>query len=187
MIHLIFILNIFFAHGDNISKIAQANNAKKNAEKAFIEKDYSKAIKNYHILLDSLAYSDENAQLNLAHAYFLTEDTANSFKIYKNIISNSSNKNTKSIAQQQMGNILAKQTKFEESLQHYKLAIKENPQNLGARYDYELVKKMLEQQKQNQDKNQENKDQKDNQENKEEEKQDNKDQEKEGIGISRGF
>ena len=40
-----------------------------------------------------------------------------------------------------------RQSKFEEALNHFKQAIKSDPTNKDAQYNYELLKKKLEEQK----------------------------------------
>lgn len=171
---------------NDIDRIAKANKLKKEAREAFQNGDYSTAISNYHYLLDSMKMDDDKIRLNLASAYYQSKDTANSQSGYSGLTA-SNNKLVQSTAHQQLGVIQNRQKKYKEALQSFKNAIKADPTNEGARYNYEMLKKLIkeqeEQQKEQQDQNKDNKDQnkeKQDQENKEQEnkEQQEKDQEK---------
>jgi len=76
-----------------------------------------------------------------------------------------------SYLQQAMGNSPDAKQKLEESIEAYKQALRNNPNDLGSKYNLSYAMNMLKQQEQNQD-NQNNQDNKDNQDN----NQDNQDQ-----------
>jgi len=69
---------------------------------------------------------------------------------------------------------------MQNSLSNFKNAIRKNPENESARYNYELLKKLEKQQEEEQKKNEENKDQdqKEDQEKKDQEKQDQENKDK---------
>ncbi|WP_044205055.1 hypothetical protein [Flammeovirga sp. OC4] len=175
---LLIVLNIFSDH-NGIGRIAEANKQKSAGEEAFIAKDYKTAIEAYTILLDSMKIEDDAAMLDLAHSYFLSEDKENATKRYASI-QNSANKKIASIANQQLGVLKAQEQKLEEALAFLKAAMKHDPQNMGARYDYEmLLKQKKEQEQQNQDNKDQNEDNKDKQD-QDQKDQDQKDQDQEG-------
>ncbi|MBL3658584.1 tetratricopeptide repeat protein [Fulvivirga sediminis] len=166
-----------------LDRIAKINKLKKEAKEAYNSGNFDKAIDNYHYLLDTLQMEDDNITLNLANAYFQKKDTTNALNNYESII-NSDNKSVSSVAHQQMGIMANRSKKYEEALDHFKQALKADPTNEEARYNYEMVKKALEKQKQdqnnedqNKDKNDENKDEQDkkDQENKDQDNNDKKD------------
>ncbi|UII26802.1 tetratricopeptide repeat protein [Fulvivirga maritima] len=163
-----------------LDRIAKINKLKKEAKEAYNSGNFDKAIDNYHYLLDTLQMEDDNITLNLANAYFQKKDTTNAFNNYESII-NSENKSVRSVAHQQLGIMANRTKKYEEALEHFKQALKADPTNEEARYNYEMVKKALENQKdqnnQDQDKNDENKDQQDqkDQQDKDQKNQDKKD------------
>ncbi|GAB3334511.1 hypothetical protein GCM10027429_15810 [Marivirga atlantica] len=157
---------------DPVTKIAKANKAKEEAEKAFRAGEYQKAIEHYSYLLDSLNYDNDAAVLNRAHSYFNLKDTLNAYEAYRTA-SMSTNKEIKSTAFNQLGNLSEQQKQNKEALEFYKEALKANPTNSEARYNYELLKKKLEEQEKNKDQ-QQNKDQQNQDQNKED--QQNKDQ-----------
>ena len=158
-------------------EIARANLLKKEAEQAFLSGDYKLAIDNYNFLLDSLQVNDDLVRLNLAHAYYHIRDSANAKSAY-GTVGTSSNKKLKSIAYQQLGVMSKEANKLKLALEQLKSSIKADPTNKEAIYNYEVVKKLLEDKKkqQNQDKDNENnnKDNKDNE--KKDQDQQNQDQ-----------
>jgi len=155
--------------------IAIVNALKKEAKNAYLAGDFDKAIGNYHILLDSMGLNEDEISLNLAHAYARKGDTEQAKSSYNQLVS-SDNKNVQSIANQQLGIYAKEAQELEKSLNFFKQSLMANPANEDARYNYEVVKKLLDEQQKKQDQqNQEN--QQDNQ-NKEEQNKDNKDQKK---------
>lgn len=161
-------------------KIGQVNTAKSEAKKAYQRGEYKNAVAQYKILRDSLGVQEEEVNMNLAHSYFQLNDTLNAQNSYLPLTS-SLNPKFKSVANQQLGVLANRGGKFEEALNYFKNSLKTDPTNEEARYNYEMVKKKLEekkkqeeqQQQQNKDnkKDDKKKDQKDDKENK-----DNKDQ-----------
>jgi Ca-activated chloride channel family protein len=158
--------------------VRKINAAKSEAEEAFKSGNYQTAIQHYKYLVDSLGVQEEEVMLNLANSYYLAKDTANAFNTYQSVI-DSEKSDIKSKAFQQLGIMANQQGRFEEALNFFKQAIKAEPTNNDARYNYEMLKKKLdEQKKQQEQKQQQNKDkeQKDqqnkDQQDKEEQKQD---------------
>lgn len=174
---MIFILNVILAIITN-DKIDEINKLTIIAEKSFLDKNYGESIKNYQILIDSLDYSNEKIFLNLAHAHLLSSDTLSAIENY-NLASLTDNSKVKSIAFQQLGNINEKNNKLNEALNFYKESIISDNNNDDSKFNYELVKKRLEQEKkQQQDKKEENKE--DSQKNQKKNQSENKKQDKEG-------
>ena len=127
-------------------KIGKANSLKSEAKEAYQKGDYKKAIEKYRYLVDSLQVTEEEVRLNLANAYFETNDTINTFQNYQPL-TQSTNSKIRSVAHQQLGVLANRQGKFEEALASFKQALKADPTNEGARYNYEMVKRKLEEQK----------------------------------------
>ncbi len=155
----------------DINDIATINALKRSAEEAFLNKNYEQAASDYSMLLDSLQVVDDRALLNLGHAYFQLNDSSNARSAYQQLaITN--DRELKSIAYQQLGMLNSSPEQLEKSLHFFKEAVRADPANEEARYNYELVKKKLEDQEQNQDQNQDQK----NQDNQEKQDQENKDE-----------
>jgi tetratricopeptide (TPR) repeat protein len=178
MTWLVFLVALLIDPG----KIGTINSLKSEAKEAYAKKDFAKAIEKYRYLVDSLNVNEEEIKLNLANAYFESNDTLNSFQSYQPLTLSSNNR-IKSIAEQQLGVLANRQGKFEEALAHFKQSLKADPTNNDARFNYEMVKKKLEEQKkkeeeqkkQDPNKQDQNKDQK-KEENKDQKQEQNKDQ-----------
>lgn len=155
--------------------IARINSAKSAAKKAFLANDYPTAIAKYRYLIDSLGVKEDEVLMNLAHSYFNQNDTTNAQAAYQKLLTNpNTNKTLRSNAFQQLGVINNRQGKLEESLANFKEALKADPTNEDARYDYEMVKKKLEEKKKQEE--QQKKDQNKDQQDKKDDQQQNKDQ-----------
>ncbi|MEQ8472502.1 MAG: hypothetical protein RIC35_15020 [Marinoscillum sp.] len=165
------ILLLVFASTDP-SEISRYNRLKNKAETAFEHGQYEVAKNNYSMLYDSIGAEDPSIGLNLAHCYYALGDSTNAKLKYQAVVTGD-DKKLKSIAYQQLGVMAKKPETLNESLQYLKSALKADPTNEDARYNYEVVKRMLEkQQEQQKDQNQQDQDQD------EQNKDDKQDQEK---------
>ncbi len=175
-----FVVAFLFTDLDKIGKI---NSLKSEAKKAYLGGDYKTAVEKYKYLIDSIGVNEDEVLLNLANSYFELQDTSHLANAYLPL-TQSSNLKIKSVANQQLGVSANRQEKFEEALNYFKQALKADPTNEDARFNYELVKKKLEEQKKQEQeqkkedqKKDENKDEKKDQKDKEnkDQKQDQKD------------
>jgi Ca-activated chloride channel family protein len=157
-------------------KIRKINSAKEEARQAFVAGNYKGAIEKYKYLIDSLDVNEDEVYLNLAHAYYQEKDTANATTTYQSL-TGSTKKEIASKAHQQLGIIAHQQGKLEQALSDFKQAVKANPANEQARYDYEMLKKKLDDRKKQDQKDQQNKDQKDQKKDQQNKDQQKKDQE----------
>ncbi len=179
MIHLLLILGLLI----DPTKIGKVNSAKSEAKQAYEKGDFKKAAALYKMLSDSLGVTEEEVKMNMAHAYFQSNDTTQARNTYQSL-TQSTNRDLKSIAHQQLGVMANREGQFEPALAEFKSALKANPNNEEARYNYELVKKKLEEQKkqqqqENKDQQKDQKDQNDQKENKDKkENKENKDEKK---------
>lgn len=122
---------------------------------------------------------------NLGDALYKQMQFDQAKSTFEEVAQKSTDKSEKSRAYHNIGNSLLMQNKLDESIEAYKNALRNNPNDLESKYNllYAMnMKKQQEQQQQNQDKNQDqNKDQNKEQQNKDQnqDQQDqNKDQEK---------
>ena len=164
-----------------LNDIAKINRLKVQAEEAYAQGDYQSAVKHYTTLVDSLQINDELVQLNLAHALIKAGDTTSAQRNYTNL-ANSSDRSLKSVAYQQLGIINSHQKKYKEALSTFKESLKADPSNEDARYDYELVKKLLaeQQEQEGEDQKQEQNEEKNDQEQKNQEGEGEKSEEQQG-------
>lgn len=120
------------------------------------------------------------AAFNQANTNFRLEKFEEAVNQYKEIANRTQNKDLKARAFHNLGNSLMKTENYKESVEAYKNALRNNPNDEESRYNLALAKRKLQEQEQQ---NQENKDDKKNEDNKdnedkknEENKDDNKDQ-----------
>ena len=158
----------------NINNIDEINRLTKEAEIYFKNEEYDKSIANYKILIDSFDVTNEKIYLNLAHSHFLSNDTAKALENYT-YATITDNNEIKSIALQQIGNINESRNKLEEALDFYKESIISDNNNIDSKFNYELVKKKIQEQKENK---QEKPDEKNNKEDKKEDKKENSENKK---------
>lgn len=135
-------------------KIGKINRAKSEIQEAYNTANYKEVIKKCRYLIDTLEVADDDVMLNLANAYHLSKDTAQAPALYETL-SISSNGPVRSKARQQLGVIAYKKGNMHVALAHFKQAIKADPQNIDARYDYEMLKRKLDEQKRQEEKSQE--------------------------------
>lgn len=174
------LLLIFLFWKIDPTKVSKINSLKSEAKKAYLAGDMKTAIQNYITLRDSLGVKEEELEMNLANSYFTTNDTTRAYQAYQPLLA-SSNSKIRTWANQQMGVLTNRQGKYEEALQYFKQALKAEPQNDQARFNYEMIKKKLEEQKKQQQKQDQQKDKKEDQKkdpNKENKEQQKKDSEK---------
>jgi len=138
------------------SRIAKVNSAKTEARKAYMDGDYKKAVSVYTYLTDTLDVREDEVMVNLANAYFQVKDTANAISVYQSLTA-SPKSHIRSKAQQQLGILHHRQGKLEEALANFKLAIKADNANVDAKYNYEMLKKKLDEEKKKQEEKDRNK------------------------------
>ena len=135
-------LFLFIPDGDGITKIATINRYKKEAAKAYIASDYKTSASKYKYLVDSLDVKEDPVILNLAHSYFHLNDTSNAIRYYGTLIESNKPK-IKSSAYQQLGVMEFQSKNYNLALGHLKNALKADPTNENARYNFELLKRMM--------------------------------------------
>jgi len=167
LVFFVMILAMTIDPGD----IGKINSLKSQAKEAYKKGDFKTAISKYRYLVDSLGVQEDEVKLNLANAYFQINDTTHTATSYQPL-TQSTNPKIRSIANQQLGVLSNRQNKHEEALANFKQALKADPTNDDARYNYEMVKKKLEEQKKKEE------EQKKNDPNQKEENKDKKDQNK---------
>ena len=119
--------------------------------------EYEKALIDYKELINK--YPDKKElYFNLGNLNYLSGDSESALQNYKNSLINS-DPNTKADALYNMGNTYYQMGDLQNSVDFFKEALSLNPNDEDIRYNYELSKRMLEQQppQENHDKNQDNK------------------------------
>jgi Ca-activated chloride channel homolog len=140
ILFFILLINHSFAWDFDPMRTTKANKAKEQASEAFAKKNYEVAISRYKYLLDTLKIQDERAQLNLAHCYMRKADYTNAQNYYISATKLVDSK-LRSIAFQQLGILASEKENKEEAIANFKNALKCNPANNQARFNYELIVK----------------------------------------------
>lgn len=117
------------------------NSLKEKTEQLYLEGKYSEAIKNYQRLIVDYKINDEKAVLNLAHSLYKNKIYTEASSYYKKL-ENSDNNKIRSIANLQLGIIAAKKS-HKKALTYFENALKADPYNEIARFNYELLKKFI--------------------------------------------
>jgi len=159
--------------------VRQGNKSYQNNEFANAEINYRKALdKNPNSL---------SGTFNLADAVYEQKDFEKSAEMFAKIGQADLAKEQKGMAYYNLGNSLLKAKQYEQSIEAYKMALRNNPADADARYNLEFARQMLKNQqdkkkdkqdKKDQDKNQNKDQQKDKNDKKDQDKNQNKDQQK---------
>lgn len=159
-----------------IDNIALINSLKSEAKKAYQSGDYKTAAEKYQFLVDSLQVNENEVVMNLANALFQMNDTTQAKSQYQSLLKSNSAQ-MRSLSNLQLGVMANRTGKYEEALEYFKQSLRTDPSNEEARYNYEMVKKKLEEQKKQEEQKKDNKDQKKDQDKKDDQKKDSKDKE----------
>src|SRR5687767_8210136 len=151
-----FVLAVIALISIDPSRIARINNAKSDARKAYVDGKYEEAVSKYKYLTDTLDVTEDEVMINLANAYFQVKDTANAFSAYQ-ALTLSDKSHIRSKAQQQLGILHHRQGKLDEALANFKEAIKADNNNVDAKYNYEMLKKKMDEEKKKQEEKNRNK------------------------------
>jgi len=141
---------------DGFTRIAKTNQYKKEGKEAFISEKYDVAVARFAYLADTLEANDETIVINLANALYRNDSIKKANERYKQVIASGKNGTFVSIAYNQAGIIFANDQKYQEAINYFKDALRSDPENEQARYNYELLMKMMQknQQQQNQQQDQ---------------------------------
>jgi hypothetical protein len=140
--NFLILLTVFSSLWGKFNEIAKVNELKAEGEKAYLAKNYSRAILTYNYLIYQYQNKNESVRLNLAHAYYKNKDTVEASNQYKKL-THSPQAFICSVSNQQLGMIHALQNQNKKALIYFKEALKADPGNESARYNYELTLKKI--------------------------------------------
>jgi len=157
---------VYPAHGQTVrSHISSGNEAYEKNRFSDAEAEYKKALE--------IDPASRVAQMNLGNAYYKQQRFDEAHRVYNNAITTAKSPTDESMAHYDLGNTLFRSNKLQESTEAYKQALRLNPSDEDARYNYLLAKDHLKQQqsqKQRDGQNKQNQNQQ-NQQNKEQQQQ----------------
>lgn len=156
-------------HNQLMKYLAEAEKHYEKGEMAMAEAAYRKAI--------SISPDSDLARYNFGNLYIDYKRENEALQNLNEASNASENKSLKHKSLHNQGNILMKKQKYAQAAKIYKEALKNDPSDDETRYNFALAKKLMKNQKQNQnnkDKNKKDKNKKDQKKNKKKQKDKNK-------------
>ncbi|MFD2247286.1 aerotolerance protein [Pontibacter ruber] len=141
---LFFVIFLISLVTGGLQTITKINEYAKEAAQAYGQEDYTTAMHAYEYLLNDLDVEDDQLRLNLAHTYFRAGLLQKAQQQYAALTDHPSSR-MRAMALLQMGNIAAEGKKYKQALALFRNALVAEPGNETARYNYELLKKYLDQ------------------------------------------
>ena len=150
----------------------------REGNREFANEDFDKSELSYRKALE-ITKSPHKASFNVGDALYKQEKYDDAAKQFQQLTDSEIDKNGKSSMYHNLGNSLLQSSKLEESIEAYKDALRNNPDDLETKYNLAFAQDKLkqEQQQQQQDKDNKDQDQNKDQENKDNKDKQNKDQE----------
>lgn len=139
MLKLFLFLHIFSAPWFYFNKIQDANTLKKKAAEAYATHYYADAIRYYDELLNKYEPNSDHIKINLAHAYYKSQDYTNAGKLYTELTIGTE-AGIRSTALCQLGIIQHRTKHYKLALFYFKEALRVQPDNKTAAFNYEFLK-----------------------------------------------
>lgn len=144
----------------------------REGNREFANENFDKSELSYRKALE-ITKSPHKASFNVGDALYKQEKYNDAAKQFQQLTDSEIDKNDKSSMYHNLGNSLLQSSKLEESIEAYKDALRNNPDDLETKYNLAFAQDKLKQEQQQQ---QQDKDNKDQDQNKDKENKDNKDQ-----------
>lgn len=125
---------IYFITKANDVKAQSTNSLLRTGNSAYNKEKYNNATESYSKALQK-APKDVRANFNQGDALFKLNQLDKAKEHYQIVVSSSTNTDIKAKAHYNIGNILYKQEKWEESAKAYKESLKLNPKDVDAKYN----------------------------------------------------
>lgn len=145
-----YILMVLLFLPSSWKQIAQKNQAIKEAEKAYSEADFEASVRQHLALITDHNTNSPEVRFNLALSYQNNGQEEEAKKTYEELI-RSHHAHIPSFSANQHGVILGREEAYKEALSYFKTALLQNPDNEIARYNYELLSRWLEKNKDEQE------------------------------------
>jgi hypothetical protein len=142
------LLGIFSVVTSFFTRITEMNKLKESASRAYYQGDYLSASLIYQELQRKYSNKDEKLLINLSHSLFQASKYGEAAFYYERL-RHSENPATRSIALNQLGIIASNSGDEKLSVKYFRLAIVEDPSNLKAIYNYEVLRKTSAERKSN--------------------------------------
>ena len=136
------ILFIGFLSG-GLRSISLMNEHADLAAAAYKRGDYIEALASYEYLLEELDVQDDQVRLNLGHAYYRIGELQKAQQQYT-LLASHATRHIKAVSLLQLGAISAQSKRYKQALSYFRQTLIVEPANEAARYNYELIQKLLE-------------------------------------------
>ena len=166
---------VICAHAQNPNKlIRQGNNA-------YADSSYTTAEKSYR---EALAGNQDafNAAFNLADAIYKQENYSEASTLFQGLIAKTKSKTEKAMAYHNLGNSLLQEGKLEESIEAYKNALRNNPNDKDTKHNLAYAQRMKQKQEQNKEEEEEKQEEKKEEQQQEEEQKQEEEKEEQQEG-----
>ncbi len=129
--------------------VASSLNDARKANEAFKNGDYELAVQLYRQAIDQ---NPDNSRLyfNLGNALAEAGNTEEAMEVYEQFKSMTEVNDQQALADYNKGKLLSEQENFDEAISHFREALRKNPDDEDARFNYELAQRMKQQQEQQQ-------------------------------------
>lgn len=142
MIYLFISAWLWWNTPGSLNQISQNNQARQEAELAYRQGNYTRALTLYAALSRLTTTIDPGVRLNLGHTYFQLKLYNKARPQYETLLQ-SDRPDLRTVAATQLGVIACLQHDSVSSLKMFEEALLENPDNEPARYNFELIKKQF--------------------------------------------
>lgn len=132
------------------TRIAEENQAIEQAERAFKSAEFDNSVRAHLVLLNDFDIRTPQVNFNLGLSYQLNGQEAEAQRTYTEIVNSPAYK-IASYSSNQNGVIYGREDKYQEALQSFRLALIRNPENDVARYNYEMLARWLDKNKDQQE------------------------------------
>ena len=139
---ILYSLVIFYLNINAMFNVTERNQLKYEADKAINQKKYKEAAVLYQRLSEATFLVSTELRLDLANAYFMTNDTAKAIIEYRKL-EKISNIEQASTAKVQIGLLVLQKKDSLRALTYFKEALEKNADNEVARFNYEWLRKSL--------------------------------------------
>ncbi|GAB3164821.1 hypothetical protein [Telluribacter humicola] len=138
-----FLLYLLLWIWDNRSyeAISRFNRIKTQAEQAYQDKQYGQAANHYYRITYGSFFSEPAARLNLAHSYYQAGRLQEALHHYQ-LLDHVQDRQVASKANVQIALIAATRKDTAQALDRLVTALRQDQENLSARYNYEILKKI---------------------------------------------
>lgn len=123
----------------SFNTIEQSNRDKSEAKRVYLNKDYAKAVKLYREITYGSIFSEPASRLYLAHAYYQL-DSLEQARYQYTLLQQVADQPIASVANTQLALLACQSSDTATALDYLKIALRRDPLNQTARYDYQILK-----------------------------------------------